>query len=125
MAEIQRFCPSCGHPVDAEDEFCPYCGKKLSDIDEYRMTGDKKKKKESTSAFSVDGRTIDGTSTLALVLGIAAFVVPYGGLICAIIAIVLGSKYRKRNTNAKVGFVLGIVACCFTALYTLLTIVFI
>lgn len=122
MPEIQRFCPHCNRPVEATDEYCPYCGKKLSDIDEKRMTGEPYTKKEKQTTFSVDSRSINDNSTLSFVLGIAAFFVPYIGLICAILAIVFGRKYRKENSYAKAGFILGIVACSLIAAYTVVTI---
>lgn len=122
MAEIQRFCPYCGHPIDASDEYCPYCGRKTSDFDVGKMTGEGKMKKEKKSTFSVDSRSIQQNSVAALVLGIAAFVVPYGGLICAILAIILGSKYRKDNSYAKAGFILGIISVVFVVLYIIFTI---
>ncbi len=123
MAEIQRFCPNCGHPVEPTDDFCPFCGKKLSDVDEHKMTGEKKKKREATESFSVDGRTVSNMSFVALGLGIAAFLVPYGGLVCAILAIVFGNQYRKQNSYANVGFILGIVACVVVVLYTIISII--
>lgn len=124
MPEIQRFCPHCNHPVEATDEYCPYCGKKLSDIDEKKMTGEANVKKEKQSSFSVDSKTINDNSILSLIFGIAAFVVPYLGLVCAILAIVFGSKYKKENSYAKAGFIVGIVAIAIIVIYSIISIVF-
>lgn len=124
MPEIQRFCPYCKKPVEATDEYCPYCGKKLSDIDDSKMTGESRRKKEKNTSFNVDSRSLNDQSVLSLVLGIASFVFPYIGLVCAILAIVFGAKNKKNDSYAKAGFILGIVSCCVIVGYSIFTFIY-
>jgi hypothetical protein len=65
------------------------------------------------------GQPIDpgkGMNIASLVLGICGLVIPYGGLICAIIGLILGIQGKKKSESvgaptglAKAGIILSII----------------
>jgi Domain of unknown function (DUF4190) len=55
-----------------------------------------------------------GFAITSMVLGIVSLVIPYGGIVTAILAIIFGTVSRRRNEGGRgmaiAGFVCGIVA---------------
>ena len=90
--------------------------------------------KVATQHFQGDreGQVIADHNTVSLVMGILGIMIPFVGVICAIIAIVLGTKTRKaynravadgkmpcdpsgfpisKKTGATIGTILGYISC--------------
>jgi hypothetical protein len=66
-----------------------------------------------------------GNSTAALVCGILGFIVPFAGIVLAIVAIVLGNSARKvlpesERTVASAGFILGIASLVYSIVLVIL-----
>jgi uncharacterized membrane-anchored protein len=72
-------------------------------------------------ANQVNNPLMEKKGTTSMILGIIAIVSAITGfltpvaLVLGIIALVKGKKYRKENTNAKAGYVLGIISIIIAA----------
>lgn len=72
-------------------------------------------------ANQVNNPLVEKKGTTSMILGIIAIVCAITGfltpvaLVLGIIALVKGKKYRKENTNAKAGYVLGIISIVIAA----------
>lgn len=121
MAEIKRFCSRCGSPVSATDDYCQHCGFHLDDVNTQATTNqpytsaEDKKEKEKKKEYGI----------IALAAGIGGFILPYFGIVSAIIAIVIGRKYKHNDDMAKAGYTLGVISLIFSIISTVLSIVLI
>jgi hypothetical protein len=68
-----------------------------------------------------------GLSIAALVLGICGFVVPFGGLVCSIVGLILGLQGKKKSEAvgiqsgiAKAGIILSIIGIALSVLWIVL-----
>ncbi len=66
-------------------------------------------------------KNIKDGGTAPLILGICSIILSLSfsrliGLVLGIIAVVLGSKFKDHNSDAKAGFIMGIIGICLNTL---------
>ncbi len=122
VMEETKFCPSCGKEVDPNARFCPYCGANLAgnlnSNSSFANTGATPSYSPSSSN-QMNSDNMNSNSGEASDKGIASMIcgilglLPGFGIILCIVAIVLGAPYRKDNSKAKAGFIMGIIGLVF------------
>ncbi|MFA6830419.1 MAG: zinc-ribbon domain-containing protein [Bacilli bacterium] len=125
MAEIKEYCPSCGREVSAADQFCTNCGYDLRNTKSASYSPNYASgTANDLNQGSAEGeiKNYSSNAVASLVLGIASFFVPYFSLVTAIIAMVLGSKEKSKDSYAKAGFILGIINIVISVIIIVLTI---
>src|SRR4030042_3864589 len=119
------FCPKCGAEMRTGQRFFSQCGHSFSEstpglFGHQPGIEQPHQQNQNYRSFPIaPSRRTDGFCVAALVLGILAWVIPFAGILLAILAIIFGSigiKRVNRNPNfltgtglAVAGLVLGVV----------------
>ncbi len=127
MAEENAYCPKCSAEKETGQKFCSQCGYSFSESTPGppgHQPGIEQPYQQPQNQYyrsypAPPARRNDGFCIAALVLGILAWVIPFAGILLAILAIIFGSigiKRVNRNPNyltgtglAVAGLVLGVV----------------
>lgn len=106
------YCVKCGNKIKKDDKYCTKCG---NDV-----LGDK----VQVTSNNMVSNSNDNLSIILGVISLVTFWTPIVGIVCAIIAIVSGKKYKNTTNKSSSGFVLGLVGLILSIL-TMLLIIFI
>lgn len=102
-----RFCPKCGHALNHDERFCPNCGYDCGGKEEKEAKREEDRYRKERKRNDRDRSFHTNTALLALILGVLSL---FQDPLLGVIAIILGSREKKVDSYARIGFILGIVS---------------
>jgi len=109
-----NFCSQCGSAIEAGARFCPSCGQPSQSTPMSAAPPQQYGANVQNQSADPPGK---GMALASIIVGVAGMCVPYGGIVLAIIGLVLGVVSKNKLTEggqptgmATAGIVIGVIS---------------